>query len=107
MNSCPYAYAKYNYTSSVLCIRRVGVNAHWFGAANLCESNGGAKLCTREQLARACTSGFNVVSGAWLADTVLHNQALLTPNGCVGQDGWQWRNNAVTYAMCCREHMKY
>jgi len=56
----------------------------WFAAGNHCDSNGGARLCTAEQIARACHKGFSLNKTGWLADVHYNNNDALKP-GDIGR----------------------
>jgi hypothetical protein len=107
---CPAGYTTISLPASTLCTERVVSTQNWFGASDLCNTNAGARLCTYQQMRRACASGkVTLVVGSWLADRMGDDAALFVNLAdCTNFDGVV---NALPgtqpAAYCCLEWMRY
>jgi hypothetical protein len=118
---CPAPYTTVNLTlntgvtqRSTLCVYRDTALNDWDTGAYFCGFTYGGKLCTHEQIRRACSlGGMSLATGTWLADRVGDSSALFVNNTtCNDFDGVATSQNGpgsplTNASYCCLEWMKY
>jgi hypothetical protein len=119
--TCPAPYTTVNLTlnagvtqRSTLCVYRDTALNDWDTGAYFCGFTYGGKLCTHEQIRRACSlGGMTLATGTWLADRVGDSSALFVNNTtCNDFDGVATAQNGpgsplTNASYCCLEWMKY
>ena len=102
-------FTQINFTHSTLCITVAQTLQIWSAASDTCyDYNGGASLCTHEQVRRACRAGYALTQWGWLADRVGDNQAVVVNNTtCSDFDGVYDTLSYSEHPYCCLEWMKY
>jgi hypothetical protein len=96
---------------STICVLREVFTTTWVGAQDRCNNVwSGGQLCTYSQMRRICANGGPApIGGAWLADRVADDTAVITNGGnCNNFDGTSGALDQTQGAMyCCIEWMKY
>lgn len=108
-------FAQVDTAASLLCVYRDTFTAspwNWSRAADDCRTYyGGARLCTYEDIRRACSSdsSFTPMTNSWLGDRMGDDRAAyVNGTSCDNFDGIANTIDATyTSHYCCKEWMKY